>query len=80
MEIKLIVLEKVVKWITGGALLDFVKRSVALVNNDDISGEEKRALVIKNAKEMFTGVGTLLISLAIEVAVILLRAEIEKEA
>ena len=76
MDFKLYVLEKTVKWLVGGDLLAFIQKEVEAVNNENLTGEEKRRLVIKEAKKFFTGAGTFLINLAIEVAVLILKAQI----
>jgi len=77
MEIKLVVIESAIKWLVGGNLLEFVKKAVASINDESIPNEEKRAWVIKEAKAFFATTGTLFISIALEVAVLLLRAELE---
>ena len=80
MDVKLIVVESAIKWLVGGDLLEFVKDAVAKVNDASLSGQEKRDAVLAEAKEMFSDFASVFISLAIEVAVILLRAELEDEA
>jgi hypothetical protein len=77
--IKVTILERVVKWLVGGDLFQFISDTVVAVNDSSISGEEKRAYVLKKAKEFFGDVVTVLANLAIEVAVIALRAKLEKE-
>ena len=77
MEVKLVVLESAVRWLVSGQLLDFVKRMVEAINNEDITGEEKKAWVMTEVKSMFSNTASLFITLAIEVALILLRSEIE---
>ena len=77
MDFKVIVLERVVKWLVGGELFAFVTEAVATINDDSITGEQKRAAVLASAKDMFSGALTMFINLAIEVAVIVLKAKIE---
>lgn len=79
MSIKLIVLERAVKWLVGGELLSFVNSAVIEVNREDISGSEKRAIVYNKAKELFTGFASVFINLAIEVSVVILMAKIAEE-
>ena len=76
MDVKILVLERAVKWLVTGELFDFVTETVKAVNNSKISNEAKRAYVQKKAKEMFTGALTMFINLAIEVAVIALKERI----
>ena len=76
MNIKLIVLERVVKWLVGGDLFTFIVETVEAINDSTISNNEKRAYVLKKAKEMFGDVVTVLVNLAIEVAVLALKAKI----
>ena len=77
MSIKIMVLERAVKWLVGGDLFKFIVEAVETVNNEEIDGEAKRALVLQKAKVMFSGILTMFMNLAIEVAVISLRARIE---
>ncbi|MCK5538506.1 MAG: hypothetical protein KAI79_16890 [Bacteroidales bacterium] len=79
MDVKLIVVESAIKWLVGGDLLEFVKDAVAKVNDASLSGAEKREAVFAESKEMFADFASVFISLAIEVAVILLRAELETD-
>lgn len=80
MDIKLIVVERAVKWLVGGDLFTFVQEAVQEVNNYNLSGSEKREAVQIMAKELFSNFGVIFINLAIEVAVLLLTAELSKEA
>ena len=79
MDIKLIVVERAVKWLVGGDLFTFVQEAVQEVNNYNLSGSEKREAVQIMAKELFSNFGVIFINLAIEVAVLLLTAELSKE-
>lgn len=75
---KVLILERIVKWLVGGALFDFVSASVAIVNDEALTGAEKRDKVFKEAKGFSGDSFTLFINLAIEVAVLALRTRIEK--
>ena len=79
MDVKLIVVESAIKWLVGGDLLEFVKNAVAKINDAALSGAEKRDAVLAEAKQFFADFSTVFISLAIEVAVILLRAQIAED-
>ena len=79
MDIKLIVIERAVKWLVGGDLFAFVQEAVREVNDHNLSGEEKREAVQIMAKELFNNFGVVFINLAIEVAVLLLTAELSEE-
>ena len=76
MDIKIIVLERAVKWLVGGELFDFVVETVAAVNNSKISNDAKRAYVQNKAKALFGSALSVFINLAIEVAVIVLKERI----
>ena len=79
MSIKLTVLDKVVNWLVGGTLFQAVKDSVTAINNKELTGEEKRAVVFAEIKELFADAATVFVNLAIEVAVILLKEKMEAE-
>jgi hypothetical protein len=69
MNFKDLFLEKATTWVVGGELYNSVKASVAkYVENKEMSGEDKRALVINEAKSIFSDVAAVLINIAIEVA------------
>ena len=76
MEFKLIILQKAVEWLVGGDLFDFVQKEVGIVNDENLSGEEKRKEVQEGAKKFFGSTATFFVNLAIEVAVILLKSKI----
>lgn len=80
MDWKLIIVDRAVKWLVGGDLLTFIKDAVLKINDESISGDEKRQAVQDGAKRLFSDVGVIFINLAIEIAVILLRAQLNKEA
>jgi len=76
MNVKIYLLEGIVKWLVGGELFKFIQETVEAVNKSTISGEEKRAYVLERAKDLFSGVVTVLVNLAIEVAVLMLKQRI----
>lgn len=77
MDIKNFALERVITWILGGDLFKFIQELVIGVNDDEISGTEKKDYVFAKAKEFFSDVSTVLINIGIEVAVLLLRAKLD---
>lgn len=77
MNIKIVVLERAVKWLIGGDLFAFVQDTVEAVNNSTISNDAKRAYVQKKTKEFFAEALSVFINLAIEVAVIIIKERIE---
>lgn len=76
MDFKLFFLNNIIKWLIGGEAFDYIKRSVELINNDEMTGEEKRAKVLADTKKLFGNLGTFLINLAIEAAVTILKAKL----
>lgn len=76
MTFKLMLLERVVKWLVGGELFQFITDAVTTMNDTSMTGEEKRAQVLKEVREFFSGTLTVLVNLAIEVAVLLLKDKI----
>ena len=76
MEFKLLVLEKAVEWLVGGDLFKFIQKEVGIMNDTDLSGEEKRKAVQEEAKRFFGDTATFFVNLAIEVAVVLLKAKL----
>ena len=79
MNIKLIVVEKAIKWLVGGDLLKFIKEAVAEINDANVSGEDKRLAVQMMAKEFFSNSGVIFVNIAIEIAVLLLKAQLTEE-
>lgn len=77
MDVKLVVVESAIKWLVGGELLEFIKDAVAQINDDEMPGAEKRKYVLNEAKKIFVSASSVFIGLAIEIAVILLRDELE---
>ena len=76
---KEIILRKIIEWFVGGSLLNFVQELVLQVNDTSKTSAEKRAWVQARAIQMFSGVSMILVNLAIEVAVLLLKSQLEKE-
>ena len=76
MSFKTIMLETATKWLVGGELFAFITDAVAVISNEDLSGDQKRTYVFTEAKAMFSGVFTLFVNLAIEVAVLLMREKL----
>lgn len=57
-----------IKAMAGAVVWEDVQAAVISVANGDISGEEKRAIVLRQIKLAFQNVPTRLINLAIEIA------------
>ena len=75
--LKLTVLEKLVAWLTGGHAYRQIKAVVDTFMNVEMSGEEKRKRVQGIVMPIFTNLSSVLINIAIEVAVAALRGEIK---
>ncbi len=78
MSYKLIVVEKVIKWLVGGDLFTFVTETVEEMNSIDMSGEDKRLAVQRLTMEFFTKTSSVFINIAIEIAVLVLKAKLTK--
>lgn len=76
-EIKLTMLEKLVAWLTGGQAYRQIKAVVETFMDADIPGEEKRKKVQSIVMPLFHSVSSVIINIAIEVAVAALRKEIK---
>ena len=74
---KLKSLEAIVKWITTGEVFDEITTNVRMLVNQDITGDEKYAIVYGKVSSMFGDVLSIVIKIGIEVAVLLMKAEIE---
>tara|TARA_R110000772_G_scaffold5454_9_gene19556 strand:- start:506 stop:754 length:249 start_codon:yes stop_codon:yes gene_type:complete len=77
---KLSVLNKIVEWLVGGEVFEFVKNLVATINDSALTGEQKRAQTFTQTRQIFGSLATVLINLAIEVAVLLLKSKIEAQS
>ena len=78
MDLKIYVIERAIKWLVGGELFSFITGAVEDINNKDISGEDKKAAVFNGAKELFSNFASVLINIAIEVAVLSLQNRLTK--
>lgn len=76
MDLKLFFLNNIIKWLIGGDAFDYIRGAVAVINNSEMSGDEKRAKVLADTKKLFGNVATFLINLAIEAAVTSLKAKL----
>ena len=75
MNFKVMALNKLVAWILGGELFDFIRKQVATASDLDISGEQKRQLVFNDVKAFAGNVATVLLNIGIEVAVAYFKAK-----
>lgn len=78
MEIKLIVLERVIKWLTGGEAFEVITSMVNSLMDEDKTNDEKRAEVKKVVMPMLSKLGKLILSTAIAYAVDKAKAELAK--
>lgn len=76
MDFKLFFLNNIIKWLIGGDVFNFIREAVEAVNDSSLTGEQKRAKVLADAKAMFGSVATFLVNLAIEAAVTSLKAKL----
>ena len=74
---KLKSLEAIVKWVASGEVFDEITSNVRMLVNQNISGDEKFAIVYGKASSMFGDVLSIVIKIAIEVAVLVMKSEIE---
>ena len=79
-DIKLSLLNKVITWLAGGELVKFVQMAVRNAQATDMSSEDKRLWVQGEVKRFIFDASNLMVNLVIEVAVVLLRAQLDKEA
>ena len=69
MDYKDMFLEKATKWVVGGDLYEQIKGLVTFYFSEDgMSGSDKRNAVIGKAKVIASGVASVFINIAIEVA------------
>ncbi len=79
MDYKKIFLEKATKWVVGGELYGEIKELVAFYfNNDKMTGSEKREAVIKKTKKIASGVASVFINIALEVAYLVIMESSKK--
>ena len=67
-----------VKALVGSNIFDQIRNTVEQINNEELSGDEKRALAISALKEMGLTIANILLNLAIEVAVLLLKEQVKE--
>ena len=72
-------LKGAVKLLIGSDYWHEVKNTVTELGNAELTGEEKRALVITTLKDGGWTLGSILLNLAIEVAVLVLSDKLAKE-
>lgn len=58
------------KWLVGGELFSSAKEIVGLLNNEDLTGTEKKEKAINSLKSVFSKLGTFMLNIAIELAVV----------
>ena len=80
MSFKLLFLERAVRWLVGGDLLTFIIEAVQEVSDANTSGEDKRLAVQMMATEFFSKTSAVFINIAIELAVLMLKESLTKEA
>ena len=69
MDYKDMFLEKATQWVVGGDLYEEIKSLVSFYFTEDgMTGEEKREAVTIKAKSIASGVASVIINIAIEVA------------
>ena len=69
MDIKLVALEGVIKWLVGGDAFRVIVQMVTDLMDEDLSNDEKRAKVKDVVMPMVSGIGKFLLSTAIAFAV-----------
>jgi len=79
MDFKLAILDRVTKWLVGGELFNFVKQVVDIANTKDYTSEEKREYVQSEVLKFFSTTGMVIVNLAIEVAVMILKSKMESD-
>ena len=75
MNMKIYMINNLIKWLLGGELFNQIKALVVMVSTEDISGDEKRKKVYNMVKGMAGGAATFLINLGIEAAVLWLKSK-----
>ena len=74
---KLKSLEAIVKWVATGEVFDEITTNVRMLANSELSGKEKYAIVYGKVSSTFGDVIGIVLKIAIEVAVLVMKAEIE---
>lgn len=75
-EMKSIILSSLimcVKWLVANANWELIKSTVQDLNNEDLSGTEKKELVMRALDSVVKSLGVNLVNLAIEVAVLSIK-------
>lgn len=72
-------LDKAIAWLIGGSLFKDVKNIVAGLFEEDKPGDEKRKDAFDQIKKVAGSTASFLINLAIEAAVVILKAKYEKK-
>jgi len=72
--VKIMLLDRVVKWLVGGDLMNTVKQLVSIANEKEWSGEEKRKYVQQEVVKFISNASMFLVNLAIEVAVVIMKS------
>lgn len=80
MEIKIIVLERVLKWLVGGDAFRLITSMVGKLMDEDKTNDEKRAEVKNVVMPYLTVIGQFILSTAIAFAVDKAKIEIEKSS
>ena len=75
-EIKIAMLERLVAWLTGGKAYAQIKAVVETFMDANMSGEEKRRRVQSIVMPLFRSASSVIINIAIEVAVASLKKEL----
>lgn len=79
MDIKLVVLDRVIKWLVGGDAFKMIADMVKSLMSDDKTNDEKRNEVKDMVMPILTEVGKFALSTAIAFAVDKAKAELAKE-
>ena len=77
MDMKTYTLDKVIKWLIGGELFNSIKEMVLNMADTELTGEEKRAKVLQEAKSIAGKTASFLLNLGIEAAVVILKSKVK---
>lgn len=75
MKIKAIAIDSFAKFIMGGLAFSKVKDIVKIYSDTEMSGEEKRAGVLKDLKDIGMGLSVVVLNLGIELAVLFMQEQ-----
>lgn len=73
MNVKSLAIQQFAKFIIGGVFFDRVIDIVRSYMNADLTGDQKRIAALKDLSDIGTGLGTCLLNLGIELAVLFLK-------